>query len=153
MGLGKEAMCVVSEELARGYIGVGFARHPRRDRGELILASGTEEQKRQWLPKLAAGEVLPTAVFTESNAGSDLAAITTRAVRQGNVYKIYGAKTFITHAARADLMVLLARTNPKQAGHHGLSMLLAEKPRGTDAEPFPAPGMVGTEIWVLGYRA
>jgi (2S)-methylsuccinyl-CoA dehydrogenase len=152
MGLGKETMCVVSEELARGYIGVGSLGTRTEIAAELILANGSEEQKRQWLPKLASGEVLPTAVFTEPNAGSDLAAITTRAVRHGDVYKIYGAKTFITHAARADLMVMLVRTDPKAEGHHGLSMLLAEKPRGTDDEPFPAPGMKGTEIWVLGYR-
>jgi (2S)-methylsuccinyl-CoA dehydrogenase len=104
------------------------------------------------LPKIASGEVLPTAVFTEPNIGSDLASLKTRAVRQGDVYKIYGNKTWITHPVRADLMTLLVRTNPAETGYRGLSMLLAEKPRGSDSEPFPVPGMTGTEIEVLGYR-
>ncbi len=152
MGLGKESMCVVSEELSRGYIGVGSLGTRSEIAAELILGGGTPEQKQKWLPKLASGEVLPTAVFTEPNTGSDLASLKTRAVREGNVYKVYGNKTWITHPVRADLMTLLVRTNPKELGHRGLSMLLAEKPRGTDQNPFPAKGMTGTEIEVLGYR-
>ena len=152
MGLGKESMCVVSEELSRGYIGVGSLGTRSEIAAELILGGGTAEQKSKWLPKIASGAVLPTAVFTEPNTGSDLASLKTRAVREGNVYKVYGNKTWITHPVRADLMTLLVRTNPKEAGHRGLSMLLAEKPRGTDADPFPAKGMSGTEIEVLGYR-
>jgi (2S)-methylsuccinyl-CoA dehydrogenase len=152
MGLGKESMCVVSEELARGYIGVGSLGTRSEIAAELIHGSGTDAQKQRWLPKIASGEVLPTAVFTEPNTGSDLASIKTRAVREGDVYKIYGNKTWITHPVRADLMTLLVRTNPKESGHRGLSMLLAEKPRGDDKNPFPAKGMSGTEIEVLGYR-
>jgi len=152
MGLGKESMCVVSEELARGYIGVGSLGTRSEIAAELILGSGTDAQKQKWLPKIASGEVLPTAVFTEPNTGSDLASIKTRAVREGDVYKIYGNKTWITHPVRADLMTLLVRTNLKEHGHRGLSMLLAEKPRGDDKNPFPAKGMSGTEIEVLGYR-
>jgi (2S)-methylsuccinyl-CoA dehydrogenase len=152
MGLGKESMCVVSEELARGYIGVGSLGTRSEIAAELILGSGTAAQKEKWLPKIASGEVLPTAVFTEPNTGSDLASIKARAVREGDVYKVYGNKTWITHPVRADLMTLLVRTNPKEAGHRGLSMLLAEKPRGDDKNPFPVEGMTGTEIEVLGYR-
>jgi (2S)-methylsuccinyl-CoA dehydrogenase len=152
MGLGKESMCVVSEELSRGYIGVGSLGTRSEIAAELILGGGTAEQKQKWLPKLASGEVLPTAVFTEPNTGSDLASLKTRAVREGDVYKVYGNKTWITHPVRADLMTLLVRTNPKEKGHRGLSMLLAEKPRGDDKNPFPAKGMSGTEIEVLGYR-
>jgi len=152
LGLGKESMCVVSEELSRGYIGVGSLGTRSEIAAELILGSGTSAQKQKWLPKIASGEVLPTAVFTEPNTGSDLASIKTRAVREGDVYKVYGNKTWITHPVRADLMTLLVRTNPKEAGHRGLSMLLAEKPRGDDKNPFPAEGMSGTEIEVLGYR-
>ena len=152
MGLGKESMCVVSEELARGYIGVGSLGTRSEIAAELILGSGTDAQKQKWLPKIASGEVLPTAVFTEPNTGSDLASIKTRAMREGDVYKIYGNKTWITHPVRADLMTLLVRTNSNESGHRGLSMLLAEKPRGDDKNPFPAKGMSGTEIEVLGYR-
>ena len=152
MGLGKESMCVVSEELSRGYIGVGSLGTRSEIAAELILGSGTEDQKRKWLPKIASGEVLPTAVFTEPNTGSDLASLKTRAVRDGASYKVYGNKTWITHPVRADLMTLLVRTNPAEKGYRGLSMLLAEKPRGSDERPFPAAGMSGTEIEVLGYR-
>jgi (2S)-methylsuccinyl-CoA dehydrogenase len=152
LGLGKEAMCVVSEELSRGYIGVGSLGTRSEIAEELILNGGTEEQKKEWLPKIASGEILPTAVFTEPNTGSDLASLTTRAVRDGDVYRITGQKTWITHAARADLMTVLARTNPNEKGYRGLSMFLAPKPRGTDDNPFPAQGMSGGEIEVLGYR-
>jgi len=152
LGLGKESMCVVSEELSRGYIGVGSLGTRSEIAAELIIGAGTEEQKRKWLPKLASGEVLPTAVFTEPNTGSDLASLKTRAVRDGDVYRVYGNKTWITHPVRADLMTLLVRTNPNELGHRGLSMLLAEKSRGSDVDPFPVAGMTGTEIEVLGYR-
>ena len=152
LGLGKEAMCVVSEELSRGYIGVGSLGTRSEIAEELILNAGTDAQKQEWLPRIASGEVLPTAVFTEPNIGSDLASLTTRAVRDGDVYRLTGQKTWITHAARADLMTVLARTDPKEKGYRGLSMFLAPKPRGTDDNPFPAQGMTGGEIEVLGYR-
>jgi (2S)-methylsuccinyl-CoA dehydrogenase len=152
LGLGKLAMCVVSEELSRAYIGVGSLGTRSEIAGELIRVSGTPEQKARWLPDIASGAVLPTAVFTEPNAGSDLASLQTRAVRDGDAYRIYGAKTWITHGARSDLMTLLARTGSPDSGYRGLSMFLAPKPRGGDSNPFPAEGMSGTEIPVLGYR-
>ncbi len=152
MGLGKVAMCVVSEELSRGYIGVGSLGTRSEIAAELIMVGGTEAQKQKYLPKIASGEVLPTAVFTEPNTGSDLASLKTRAAREGDAYVVNGAKTWITHPVRADLMTLLVRTNPHERGYRGLSMFLAEKPRGTDADPFPAEGMSGGEIEVLGYR-
>jgi len=151
-GLGKTAMCVVSEELSRCYIGVGSLGTRAEIAAELILRGGTEEQKKKWLPKLASGETLPTAVFTEPNTGSDLGSLRTRAVKDGDVYKVTGNKTWITHAARTDLMTLLVRTDPNEKSYKGLSMFLAEKPRGDDANPFPAQGMTGGEIEVLGYR-
>ncbi len=152
LGLGKESMCVVSEELSRAYIGVGSLGTRSEIAAELILCGGTEEQKQEWLPKIASGEVLPTAVFTEPNTGSDLGSLRTRATLQGDSWVVNGNKTWITHPVRADLMTLLVRTNPDEPGYKGLSMLLAPKPRGNDAEPFPAKGMSGGEIEVLGYR-
>jgi (2S)-methylsuccinyl-CoA dehydrogenase len=152
MGLGKVAMCVVTEELSRAYIGVGSLGTRSEIAGELILCGGTQEQKEKYLPKIASGEILPTAVFTEPNTGSDLASLRTRAVKEGDTYIVNGNKTWITHPVRADLMTLLIRTNPSEPGYKGLSMLLAEKPRGDDANPFPAKGMSGGEIEVLGYR-
>jgi (2S)-methylsuccinyl-CoA dehydrogenase len=151
-GMGKIAMCVVSEELSRGYIGVGSLGTRSEIAAELILTGGTEAQKDHWLPKIASAEILPTAVFTEPNTGSDLGALRTRAVKEGDHYAITGNKTWITHAARTDMMTLLARTDPNTSDFRGLSMFLAEKPRGTDDNPFPAAGMTGGEIEVLGYR-
>ena len=152
LGLGKVAMCLASEMLSEGYVGVGSLGTRSEIAGELIALNGTDEQKARWLPGIASGEILPTAVFTEPNTGSDLANLRTRAVREGDVFKVYGAKTWITHGSRSDVMTLLVRTNPDAPGHKGLSMLLAEKPRGTDDNLFPAPGMSGSEIHVLGYR-
>ena len=151
-GMSKTAMCVVSEELSRGYIGVGSLGTRSEIAAELILCGGTEDQKQEWLPKLATAEILPTAVFTEPNTGSDLGSLRTRAVKDGDTYNITGNKTWITHAARADVMTLLARTDPETTNHTGLSMFLAEKKRGTDETPFPTEGMTGGEIEVLGYR-
>ncbi|WP_171102804.1 acyl-CoA dehydrogenase family protein [Ruegeria sp. HKCCD7255] len=152
-GLSKALMCVVSEELSRGYIGVGSLGTRSEIAAELILAGGTDEQKANWLPKLASAEILPTAVFTEPNTGSDLGSLRTRAVKDDNGdYQITGNKTWITHAARTHVMTLLARTNPDTSDHRGLSMFLAEKTPGTDENPFPTPGMTGGEIEVLGYR-
>jgi len=152
LAMGKTAMCVVSEELSRGYIGVGSLGTRSEIAAELIRLFGTEGQKEKLLARIASGEILPTAVFTEPNTGSDLGSLRTRAVRDGDTYKVTGAKTWITHAARTDMMTLLARTGDADSGYRGLSMFLAEKPRGTEDTPFPAEGMTGSEIEVLGYR-
>ena len=136
-------MCVVSEELSRGYIGVGSLGTRSEIAGELILQQRHRRRRsRNICRRIASGEILPTAVFTEPNTGSDLASLKTRAERDGDVYKVTGQKTWITHPVRADLMTLLVRTNPNETGYKGLSMLLAEKPRGTDADPFPGEGHV-----------
>ncbi len=152
-GLSKATMVVVSEELSRGYIGVGSLGTRSEIAAELILCGGTEAQKAHWLPKIASAEILPTAVFTEPNTGSDLGSLRTRAVRdEDGDWRITGNKTWITHAARAHVMTLLARTDPESTDHRGLSMFLAEKTPGTDDDPFPDPGITGSEIKVLGYR-
>jgi (2S)-methylsuccinyl-CoA dehydrogenase len=152
LGMSKASMAVVSEELSRGYIGVGSLGTRSEIAAELILCGGTEEQKAHWLPKIASAEILPTAVFTEPNTGSDLGALRTRAVKEGADYRITGNKTWITHASRTHVMTLLARTDPDSTDHRGLSMFLAEKTPGTDEHPFPTEGMSGGEIEVLGYR-
>lgn len=153
LGLGKLAMCVVTEELSRGWIAAGSLGTRTEIAAELIAIAGTREQKDYWLPKLASGEVFPTAVFTEPDTGSDLGSLRTRATRQEDgSWRIDGAKTWITHAARSDLMTLLARTAPDDTGYSGLSMFLAPKQRGTENEPFPDEGIRGSDIEVLGYR-
>ena len=153
MGMGKRAMCIVTEELSRGWIAAGSLGTRSEIAGDLIAANGTQEQKTHWLPKIASGEVLPTAVFTEPDTGSDLASLRTRATQNiGGSWRIDGNKTWITHAARSDVMTLLARSEAGVEGFGGLTMFIAPKPRGTDANPFPAPGMSGSEIKVLGYR-
>jgi (2S)-methylsuccinyl-CoA dehydrogenase len=152
LGLGKLAMCIVSEELSRGWICAGSLGTRSEIAGELIGANGTPEQKAHWLPLLASGQVLPTAVFTEPDTGSDLASLTTRARRQADgAWRITGSKTWITHASRSDLMTLLARSSDTP-GNAGLSMFLATKSRGAPGDDFPDPGLSGSEIKVLGYR-
>jgi len=152
LGLGKLVMCVVTEELSRGWIGTGSLGTRSEIAGELIMMGGTEAQKQHWLPRIASGEILPTAVFTEPDTGSDMANLQSRATRTADGWEINGAKNWITHAARTDLMTMMVRTLPDVKGYAGLSMLLVPKPRGTEANPFPAEGMTGSEIEVLGYR-
>ncbi|UVI39434.1 acyl-CoA dehydrogenase family protein [Qipengyuania spongiae] len=153
LGLGKLAMALVSEELSRGWICAGSLGTRSEIAGELIGENGTEAQKAKFLPRLADGTILPTAVFTEPDTGSDLASVRTKATRDAEGdWRIDGAKTWITHAARADLMTVLCRTDAATPGYGGLSMLLAEKTRGDEATAFPDEGIAGEEIEVLGYR-
>ena len=151
-GLDKITMCVVSEELSRGYIGVGSLATRTDIASELILCGGTKEQKEYWLPKISSGEIMPTAVFTEPDTGSDLGNLQTRAIMRGDEYGITGNKTWITHASRANLMTLLARSDRDKGGYKGLSMFLAPKSPGNDSNDFPDEGIKGGEIEVLGYR-
>jgi len=150
-------MCVVTEELSRSWIGLGSLGTRTEIACELILLNGTQEQKERLLPGLVSGQIIPTASFTEPDTGSDLASLRTRA-EQGTaadgraIWRIIGNKTWTTHGARSDLMTLLARSDKDAPGYKGLSMFLVPKPRGTDDHPFPAAGMSGGEIEVLGYR-
>ena len=152
LNLGRLAMCVVTEELSRGYIGLGSLGTRAEIAAELIASSGTAEQQAYWLPRLVSGETLATAVFTEPNTGSDLGSLNTRAVKHGAAYRVTGNKTWITHAARADLMIILARTDSLSRNHSGLSILLAPKQRESKTALFPDTGIEGSEIEVLGYR-
>ena len=152
LGLGKTAMCVVTEELSRGYIGLGSLGTRSEIAAELIRLGGTEAQKQHWLPRIASGEVLPTAVFTEPNTGSDLGSLRTRAVRDDEVYKVTGNKTWITHAARSDVMTLLARTDPQGAGLPRPLHVPGREAARSRGRSLPGRGMTGGEIKVLGYR-
>lgn len=153
LGLGKTAMCVVTEELSRGWIAAGSLGTRSEIAGELIATAGTPDQRSRWLPGIASGDILPTAVFTEPNTGSDLGHLRTRGAKASDgTWRVNGNKTWITHASRSDLMTILVRTDPDRPGYDGLSMLIAEKPRGTEDEPFPVDGLQGGEIAVLGYR-
>ena len=152
LGMGKVAMCVVTEELSRGFLAAGSLGTRAEIAGELIRLGGTENQKKKYLPEIASGNLLTTAVFTEPNTGSDLGSLATRATKKGENYVITGNKTWITHGARSDLMTVLARTDINQKGYKGLSMFLVDKPRGDCKNPFPMDGMSGSEIEVLGYR-
>ena len=154
MGLGKESMCVVSEELVTRLHRRGLARHALRDRrradpGRRHRRSESEMAAEDRVGRSAADRRVHRA---EHRLRSRLAQDPRRSRAKATVYKVSGNKTWITHPVRADLMTLLVRTDPKEPGYRGLSMLLAEKPRGTDEDPFPAPGMSGGEIEVLGYR-
>jgi (2S)-methylsuccinyl-CoA dehydrogenase len=152
LGQSKVSMCVVTEELSQAYIGVGSLGTRSEIAAELILGAGTDEQKQRYLPSIASGKILPAAVFTEPDIGSDLASLKTRATLQGENYTVSGSKTWITHAVRANLLTMLVRTDRSEPGHRGLSILLCEKLSGTDSDPFPVKGLTGSEIEVLGYR-
>ena len=152
LGMSRFIDCVVTEELARGYIGIGSLGTRGDIAAELLITGGTEEQKNKFLPKIASGEILPCAVLTEPHSGSDMGSFKTRAVENAENYNITGNKTWVTHGARSDVMMLLARTNPNEKGYKGLSMFIAEKQRGDDDDMFPDEGISGGEIEVLGYR-
>ncbi len=153
LGLNKLAMCVVSEELARGYIGVGSLATRTEIASELILNDGTDTQKDFWLPKISKGETIPAACFTEPDSGSDLGSITTKAIKEDGKFLISGNKTWITHASRSNLLIILARTNPDiLLKHKGLSIFLVPKNQGKEDDFFPNKSISGTEIKVLGYR-
>ncbi|MFI1239779.1 acyl-CoA dehydrogenase family protein [Nocardia salmonicida] len=93
-----------------------------------VLAYGTEEQKKHWLPKMASGEVVGAIAMTEPGTGSDLQAVKAKAIRDGDEYVINGSKTFITNGAQADLIILVAKTDPTQ-GAAGVSLVLVEADR------------------------
>ncbi|MEK6569186.1 MAG: acyl-CoA dehydrogenase family protein, partial [candidate division NC10 bacterium] len=122
-GMDYVSMAIVTEELSRGWLSVGSVATRNLITGTLLLAHGTDEQKRRFLPKIASGESMTAAAFTEPDAGSDTASIKTRARKEGDTYLISGAKTWCTFANRAHILTLMARTDPEPAKRHkGLSI-------------------------------
>jgi len=152
MGLDTMSMAIVTEELSRGWLSVGSVMTRMLITGSLIMASGTEEQKQRWLPRIASGELLTAAAFTEPDVGSDTAAMKLRAVKtpDGKGYELFGEKTWCTFANRAHVLTVLARTNPgAQPKHKGLSILLVEKEPGDEFHP---PKLTGGAIPTIGYK-
>jgi alkylation response protein AidB-like acyl-CoA dehydrogenase len=150
MGLDSLSMAIVTEELSRGWLSVGSVMTRMIITGTLIMANGTEAQKKKFLPKIASGELLTAAAFTEPDVGSDTASMKLRAVKEGDQYKLYGEKTWCTFANRAHVLTVLARTNPEvQPPHKGLSILLVEKAPGDGFHP---PELAGGAIPTIGYK-
>ena len=150
MGLDSLSMAIVTEELSRGWLSVGSVMTRMIITGTLIMANGTPEQKKKFLPKIASGELLTAAAFTEPDVGSDTASMKLRAVKEGDNYKLYGEKTWCTFANRAHVLTVLARTNPDvQPPHKGLSLLLVEKEPGDGFHP---PELAGGPIPTIGYK-
>ena len=160
-------MVVATEELSWGSLGVGGSLITRPEiLTRALVYGGTEEQKKHWLPKLASAEILAAVAVTEPDFGSDVAGIVTSATPVAGGWVVNGVKTWCTFAARADVLMLLARTNPDRSlAHRGISMFIVEKPRGdghgfvftqADAPDHPddlAPGRLeGRPIDTLGYR-
>ncbi|HEY2749652.1 MAG TPA: acyl-CoA dehydrogenase family protein [Polyangia bacterium] len=150
MGLDSLSMAIVTEELSRGWLSVGSVMTRMIITGTLIMANGTPEQKKKFLPKIASGEMLTAAAFTEPDVGSDTASMKLRATKEGGEYKLYGEKTWCTFANRAHVLTVLARTNPEvQPPHKGLSILLVEKEPGDGFHP---PELAGGPIPTIGYK-
>jgi (2S)-methylsuccinyl-CoA dehydrogenase len=150
------SMVVATEELSRGSLGAGGSLITRPEiLARALLKGGTEEQKQEWLPKLATGEVMAAVAVTEPDFGSDSAGVKTAAVLDGEDYVVNGVKTWCTFAARADALMLMVRTG-SEAAHRGLSILIAPKERG-DGHGFmltqPNGGKLeGRPIDTIGYR-
>lgn len=126
LGLGFEYSVIINEELLRGNaFGVEVPLHSDVAT-PYIFSYASPEMKERWLPKCATGEVVTAIGLTEPNTGSDLAAIRTRAVKDGDFYVINGQKTFITNGYFADVVVLAVKTDPG-AGHRGISLILVDK--------------------------
>ncbi len=152
MGMG-----VATEERSWGSLGIGGSLITRPEiLTRALVHGGTDEQKRRWLPMLASAEALAAVAVTEPDYGSDVAGIVTTATPTDGGWLVNGVKTWCTFAARADVLMLLARTDPDRAkSHRGLSMFIVEKPRG-DGKGFVltegSGRLEGRPIDTLGYR-
>ena len=151
-------MVIATEELSRGSLGAGGSLITRPEiLARALLKGGTEDQKRHWLPRLATGEVMAGVAVTEPDYGSDVAGVTLAATRSGEGWSLSGTKTWSTFAARADVLMVLARTDPDRSkGHRGLSVFVVPKERA-DGHGFalsqPGGGRLeGRPIDTIGYR-
>jgi alkylation response protein AidB-like acyl-CoA dehydrogenase len=150
LGLDYISMAIVTEELSRGWLSVGSVMTRNIITGTLISAHGTPDQKKRYLPKIARGETLTAAAFTEPDSGSDTASFKTRAVKQGDGYLIKGSKMWCTFANRAHMLTVMTRTDPDVSKRHkGLSLILFEKQPGDDFAP---PHLTGSPIPTIGYH-
>jgi len=152
------AMVIATEELSRGSLGVGGSLITRPEiLTRALVKGGTEEQKKEWLPRMASGEVMVAVAATEPDYGSDVAGFKTTATPDGDGWRITGVKTWCTFAARAELLMLLARTDPDRSkAHKGLSLFVVPKERGA-GEGFELTQdeggrMEGRAIDTIGYR-
>src|SRR5579862_5155463 len=144
MGLDYVSMAIVTEELSRGWLSVGSVMTRNLITGGLLAAHGTPDQKKNLLPKIARGELMTAAAFTEPDSGSDTGSFKTRAVKQGDGYLIKGSKMWCTFANRANILTVMARTDPDPSKKHkGLSLLLFEKKPGNEFMP---PQLTGEPI-------
>jgi len=150
LGLDYVAMAIVTEELSRGWLSVGSVMTRNLITGSLINANGTPEQKKNFLPRIARGELMTAAAFTEPDVGSDTASIKTRAVKKGDGYLLKGSKMWCTFANRAHILTVMARTDPDLSKRHkGLSLILFEKEPGNGFMP---PQLTGEPIPTIGYH-
>ncbi len=150
LGLDYISMAIVTEELSRGWLSVGSVITRNIISGTLLSAHGTPEQKKNILPKIARGEILTAAAFTEPDSGSDTASFKTRAVKQGDGYLIKGSKMWCTFANRANMLTVMTRTDPDMSKRHkGLSLIMFEKKPGDDFMP---PQLTGSPIPTIGYH-
>ena len=150
LGLDNITMTIVAEELSKGWLSVGSVMTRGVIMGTLLEAHGTDEQKKKYIPGLATGTVLPAAAFTEPDSGSDSASMIMKATKTDGGYLLNGAKAWCTYANRANVLMVLARTNPDTSLRHtGLSMFFVEK---ESAEKIVHPNIKGEPIPTVGYH-
>ncbi len=149
LAAGMVTVGLVTEELSRAWLSVGSVIARNILCGFILERAGSEEQKRRWLPGMASGRIQSATAGTEPEAGSDAANVQTRAQREDGHYLVSGTKAFCTFADVADVLFVYVRTSDEVPKHRGISLLLVEKPRGSEFLP---PHLRGSRIRTLGYR-